>query len=52
MSDEIWRIRLIGQDKRLSISKCRVRTRIRHHKLSQLDRSHVDARKLAHSVQK
>ncbi len=26
MSDEIWRIRLIGQDKRLSISKCRVRT--------------------------
>ena len=26
MSDDIWRIRLIGQDKRLSISKCWVRT--------------------------
>lgn len=25
MSDEIWRIRLTGQDERLSISKCRVR---------------------------
>ena len=26
MSDDIWRIRLTGKDKRLSISKCRVRT--------------------------